>query len=564
MLRLIPFLTSSLALSCLLLAGCQVANPDHHGKTSSSAASGKSAEDTRDLQKIAEAHAHYATGIIHEMQDAPEAALEDYYQAALGDPDNELLILEISRRFIAAKQNEKAIEILSRAAARPGASGAIFARLGFVYGQVGKLDQAIAANRVAVNKSPAALVGYQNLFLNYLQNKSPQEALKVLDLGLKQPNPPPEFLIGIAELYIEFARQNPSQKKSANSKALIVLNRAEKLHPANPPLRLKLAEDYVSAGDSSKAAAIYLDLLKTLPDVPMIRERVHARLTDIYLQSDDRGHAQEQLEALVRDNPTNPQPYYFLGGLAYEDKKLAKAEEYFAKTILLNKDFEPAYYELALAQLGQNKSKEAIETLNNARARFSRKFVAEFLSGMAYSRQKEYSEALKHFTEAEIIAKASETNRLDQNFYFQVGATYERQGDLKQAEKYFEKCLELAPDFTEAQNYLGYMWAEHGSRLEQAKELIEKAVAAEPKNAAYLDSMSWVLFKLNQPKDALTYALKAVQLSEEPDATVFDHLGDIYAALNQLDKAREAWEKSLSLEASAEVRKKLDQSGAAK
>lgn len=183
---------------------------------------------------------------------------------------------------------------------------------------------------------------------------------------------------------------------------------------------------------------------------------------------------------------------------------------------------------------------------------------------MAYSRQKEYSEALKHFTEAEIIAKASETNRLDQNFYFQVGATYERQGDLKQAEKYFEKCLELAPDFTEAQNYLGYMWAEHGSRLEQAKELIEKAVAAEPKNAAYLDSMSWVLFKLNQPKDALTYALKAVQLSEEPDATVFDHLGDIYAALNQLDKAREAWEKSLSLEANAEVRKKLDQSGAAK
>ena len=43
--------------------------------------------------------------------------------------------------------------------------------------------------------------------------------------------------------------------------------------------------------------------------------------------------------------------------------------------------------------------------------------------------------------------------------------------------------------------------------------------------------MAWVLFKLNQPQEALTYALKAAELTEEPDATVFDHIGDIYAAL---------------------------------
>ena len=78
-------------------------------------------------------------------------------------------------------------------------------------------------------------------------------------------------------------------------------------------------------------------------------------------------------------------------------------------------------------------------------------------------------------------------------------------------------------------------------KLEQARELIEKAVKAEPKNAAYLDSLGWVLFKLHQPKDALTYTLKAVELSEEPDATLLDHLGDIYAALNEPQKAKDAW-----------------------
>ena len=95
-------------------------------------------------------------------------------------------------------------------------------------------------------------------------------------------------------------------------------------------------------------------------------------------------------------------------------------------------------------------------------------------------------------------------------------------------------------------------------KLDKARELIEKAVKAEPKNAAYLDSMAWVLFKLNQPAEALPYALKAAELSEQPDATVYDHIGDIYAALKQPEKAREAWRKSLALEPNEEIRKKLE------
>jgi predicted negative regulator of RcsB-dependent stress response len=70
-----------------------------------------------------------------------------------------------------------------------------------------------------------------------------------------------------------------------------------------------------------------------------------------------------------------------------------------------------------------------------------------------------------------------------------------------------------------------------------------------------------VLYKLHQPKPALDYALKAIQFSEEEDATVYDHLGDIYNALGQKDKARQAWKKSFSLEADNSVRKKFDSAG---
>ena len=145
-------------------------------------------EDERSSQKVAEAHAHYAAAVIHEMDGEPRAALEEYYQAALLDPDDEALILEVSRRLLQNKQPEKALEITARAAARPDASGQIYARLGLIYSQLGKTDQAAAANRTAIKKSPGSLAGYQNLFLSYLRQKQPQEALKVLDEAARQPH----------------------------------------------------------------------------------------------------------------------------------------------------------------------------------------------------------------------------------------------------------------------------------------------------------------------------------------------------------------------------------------
>jgi tetratricopeptide (TPR) repeat protein len=228
---------------------------------------------------------------------------------------------------------------------------------------------------------------------------------------------------------------------------------------------------------------------------------------------------------------------------------------------LLSPGFEQAYYDLASAQLDLKQTRQALATLEQARQKFARNsqnFVLEFLTALAYSRDKDYTRALEHFTRAEVIAQVTEPKRLNQYFFFQLGAAYERKGDYAQAEKYFEKCLQLAPDFAEALNYLGYMWAEHDMKLDQARQLIEKALKAEPKNAAYLDSLGWVLFKLHQPEQALDYLLRACQLLEEPDPTVFDHLGDIYATLRQPDKAREAWRKSLALEPNEDVRKKLE------
>ena len=557
------FVFAVLVLSAGLAAGCRTApeNPGARGGESAAQAGevreGKRAE-ANNLDHRARAHAHYAAGVIHDLNNEREQALEEFYKAAQAGPEDEELILEVSRQFIQNKQPEKALELLLSAAALPNASGAIFARLGFVYAQLGQNEKATEANRLALKKTPRSIAGYQNLLLNYLQNKQPEAALKVLDDAADQKDADAEFLIGLGELYATYALQFPRQREAIHAKGLKVLGRIKDSRLATPQLRLKLADGFYLFGDPEKATPIYLDLLKHAGDLPPLRDNVRAKLANIYLRANDRKRAVEQLEAIVRDDPSNAQAYYFLGSLASEENRWADAVENLKKAVLFNPEFEQAHHDLAAAQIALGNTGDALATLDRARARFSSGFVLEYLLGLAHHQQKNYAEAVNHFTAAEVIAQATETNRLTHGFYFQVGTTLERKGDREQAVKYFEKCLKLSPDFPEALNYLGYMWAEHGENLEQARAMIERALKAEPKSAAYLDSMGWVLYKLNQPKEALDYILKAAAASEEPDATIYDHLGDVYAALKEMEEARGAWRKSLSVEKNEAVQKKLD------
>ena len=513
-------------------------------------------------QKLASAHAHYAAGVVLELNNETDLALEEFQRAAKEDPDNETLILEVSRRLLQYKQPDKALEFLLAATARGNATGEIYARLGSVYARLGRNEEALTANRTAVKKSPHFLIGYQNLFLSLLQAKQGEEALKLLDEAGQLVPADADFLIGLADLYQNYLLQFPTQREAVQAKALEMLVRTETLKPTDPQTRLRLADGLYSLGDSRRAATIYLSLLDQIEDLPLVRENVRAKLADIYLRGDDRKRAREQLEAIVRDDPSNGQAYYFLGNLAYDEKRWADAAELLKKTLLFNPNFEPAYYDLTAAQLAANDAAGALATLERARGKFPQTFLTEYLAALAQGRQKNFAEAIKHFTAAEVIAKAGEPKRLTAEFYFEVAIAFERKGDRAEAEKHFEQALGLKPEFPEAQNYLGYMWAERGEKLDRARDLIGKALKAEPKSAAYLDSMGWVLFKLNQPQEALDYLLKAVSLNEGPDATLYDHLGDIYSALRQPDQAHEAWSKSLAVEASELVRKKMDSSKA--
>ncbi|MEO5802101.1 MAG: tetratricopeptide repeat protein [Verrucomicrobiota bacterium] len=510
------------------------------------------------LEKRSEAFARFATGISYEINEQSDRALQEFYQAALADPAHETLALELARRFLKKKEAEKAVEVLSRTAARPQASGSVFSSLARSYLAIGKTNLAVNASQTAIKKSPQLISGYQTLTEIFLQAGQTNEAIKLLNSAARPTNSDALFLINLGELYGNVFRAQPKGAEAVKQRGLDVLNRAAVMKPANPNIRQKLADNFAQLGDIKNAAEIYLQMLDEFREVPPMRDALREKLANLYLQSSDKTKASEQLEAIVRDSPTRyPEAWYYLGAFAYDAKNYAKAAEYFGRALIVNPELEQAYYELANVQITIDQPGEALKTLEKARAKFSNSFSVEFFTGLAFARLKNYPEALKHFSAAEMIGNTGQAKRLNHFFYFQLGATFERNHDYTQAEKYFNKCLELSPDFAEALNYLGFMWTDRGVNLEKAHALIEKAVKLEPKNAAFIDSLGWVLFKLNQHEPALEYLLKAVELSKEPDAAVYDHIGDVYRAMKQNEKAHEAWQKSLAIEPSEEVRKKL-------
>jgi tetratricopeptide (TPR) repeat protein len=145
---------------------------------------------------------------------------------------------------------------------------------------------------------------------------------------------------------------------------------------------------------------------------------------------------------------------------------------------------------------------------------------------------------------------------------FLLGAAYERTGRREQAVAEFRRLLGTDPEYHAALNYLGYMFAERGENLDEAQKLIEKAVALEPDNGAYVDSLGWVYYRLGRYEQARTALERATRL-ENGDGTVQEHLGDVYGALGQPERAGEAYRRALELEsgdpAKADVvRRKLD------
>ena len=169
----------------------------------------------------------------------------------------------------------------------------------------------------------------------------------------------------------------------------------------------------------------------------------------------------------------------------------------------------------------------------------------------------------QQFRKAEAtIAGALRDRPEDQRLRFQLGALRERQGKFDEAEVAFQEVLQTDPDHAAVLNYLGYMLADQGVRLEEARDYIRSALERDPYNGSYLDSLGWVYFKLDQLELAEKNLVLAIQINDA-DATILEHLGDLYYKLGNLNKARQYYEQSVHFAEEEDEKVKVEEKLAA-
>jgi tetratricopeptide (TPR) repeat protein len=158
-----------------------------------------------------------------------------------------------------------------------------------------------------------------------------------------------------------------------------------------------------------------------------------------------------------------------------------------------------------------------------------------------YEKSKNFTEMGKALDAAEAASQSSQDK---QDVAFRRGAMYERMKNYPAAEAEFHKVLDMNPDNDAALNYLGYMLADRNVRLEEARDMISKAVAREPNSGAYLDSLGWVYFRLNKLPEAEDKLREALRFMSR-DPTVHDHLAEVYFKEGKIRDAIAQWQSSL-------------------
>ena len=111
----------------------------------------------------------------------------------------------------------------------------------------------------------------------------------------------------------------------------------------------------------------------------------------------------------------------------------------------------------------------------------------------------------------------------------------------------------LRPDEPELLNYLGYAWIDRGERLPEALAMVEKAVAANPRSGAIVDSLGWAHYRLGDYKKAVEILEQAVEL-EAGDPEINNHLGDAYWMVGRKDEAGFQWRRVLTLKPDAKIK----------
>ncbi len=261
---------------------------------------------------------------------------------------------------------------------------------------------------------------------------------------------------------------------------------------------------------------------------------------------------------LQKAYPNEWQPYWFLSIIYLRERNYEAAIPQLKRLTAIKPDFAPAWENLGIAYLSIDEHTFAINTFKSALEKVSKpSFRMKVLLGTSLTQAYRDEESIRVLTEALSQMETEDTSTIVQA-YSTLALSYERLKRYEESERSYETALLYEPDNALVLNNLAYSFSEREKELPRALEMAKIAVAKEPNNGAYLDTMGWIYFKMGNYQEAKHWIEKAVQSGRESPA-VLEHLGDVYFKLGDRENAQRYYEKALQINrTSVSLQQKLE------
>jgi predicted Zn-dependent protease len=367
----------------------------------------------------------------------------------------------------------------------------------------------------------------------YVRNGQYNDGLKTLNSFLVDQPGYPEAVMLVAEAY---------ERTGKLAEAIGALEDLVASAPDQTRASAWLAELYEAAGRWKDAATAWHALATANPAVAAYRSRYATALVN----GGDVEAGRRELADLAQQSPRDPAIWYLLSQVERRAGNAAGAEAAAAHITEIDPKDARGPLALAEARAARGDAKGVVDILAPRVATVADEDVqsgvyARMVSALASALFDTHDDARA----VTVLEAARLRDPDDQGVLYDLATAYERTGRIDQAELVLRDVVARDGDDADALNSLGYLLADHARKLDEAVQLIKRALATDANNPSFLDSLGWAYFKqghLDQALDPLERAAAARPAS----SVIQDHLGDLYFQIKRYRDATGAFDRALS------------------
>jgi tetratricopeptide (TPR) repeat protein len=415
----------------------------------------------------------------------------------------------------------------------------------------GQIEEATAAHRRAIELEPASAELRAELAALYARQDHAREAVETAEGALERDPKNREANRVLGSVYAAFAEQRkpirPGDVPSDYAaRAIGYLEGARREQLIDTGLELMLGRLYLQTRAFGKAVPT---LERVVADQPGYPEAVWL----LSLAYEGAGQTDRAVSAL-EEGPAFYRGRVRLAELLEREQRWKEAADAYSEAHAMNprgSDLTPRY---AAALLGSGKAAEARKVVEDALAEKGREADPVLLYLLAAAQRQMNDLSAAHATALRLRAAAPE----DPRGMYVLAQVLDARKDVDGAERALREMLARDPLDALAANYLGYMLAERGERLDEAVELVQRALRAEPDNPSYLDSLGWAYFRQGR-LDLADSPLSRAAEKLPSNSVVQDHLGDLRFKQQRYGDAIAAWERSLAGDGESIDRGRIEQ-----